>query len=351
MSKTYLVSIVSEQTLPNYLFIKEFQEQVDKFIFITTREMEAKDKVEAILSTAKIRKDNRIKITVEENALYKAKEKLNRALPNISTQDSFLINLTGGTKMMSIAVYEYFKRFPNSRFFYVPIGKNVYREIFENQQAKETSFKYKISVREYLSIYGISYESLPLLFTEDQVEDLFRDVHSTQYDLEHFPKGKVKKYGIKDFQSKQVHTKWFEEFLYYRIKGVLNLIDDNIKTGLRLKGKNLNTQMFRNDNEIDIFFIYDNNPFLVEAKFSIGREKINIATLNNYLFKLVGVNRRFGLNIRSIVMTLSDLDTLGENAKQALEYKTRLLKVAYPFGRRDIVNKETFKHKLLKFVK
>ncbi len=28
------VSIVSDQTIPNYLFIKEFQDKIDKFIFI-----------------------------------------------------------------------------------------------------------------------------------------------------------------------------------------------------------------------------------------------------------------------------------------------------------------------------
>jgi len=348
-----LVSIVSEQTLPNYLFIKELQNslEINKYIFISTEGMEKKDKTNTLCQTANIDKKHRTKILVDENALFLSKKKLSHL--NITNDDEIFVNLTGGTKMMSNATWQFFNNFRNVRFFYVPIGKNTYLEVFDEKPAIENQFNYQLSCQEYLNIYDIQYEKEKMLFTKEQVFDVYKDVKSTQFDLEKFPKSKLKKFNIDDYNIKQVHTKWYEEYLYYLIKEKLSLDDEKIEAGIKLfkKSENKENKFVPNDNEIDVFFLYNNNPFIVEAKFSIGgKEKINIEGLYNYLYKLAAINQRFGLKAKSTLITLATFENNGDNFKQNLEKRCRILNIHSPFDRQIIDNKQKFEEELKKFV-
>lgn len=145
MPRRIIVSIVSEQTLPNYLFIKQFQDKVDKFIFISTDEMEKRNKTKNIIETAGIKESRIDKILVDENALYKAVAQLDKL--NLFNDDSYYVNITGGTKLMAIAVWNYFKRFSHARFFYVPIGKNTYKEVFKDRDAVEKTLNMNLRLR------------------------------------------------------------------------------------------------------------------------------------------------------------------------------------------------------------
>ncbi|GAB4295117.1 MAG: DUF1887 family CARF protein [Marinilabiliales bacterium] len=343
-----IVSIVSDQTLPNYLFIKEHSGKIDKYIFISTKAMEENKKTKIICDTAGIDKKQRNKILVEEDALYQIKEKLNKL--SLKPDDNYLINLTGGTKLMSIAVKEYFKKFENTSYFYIPIGKNTYKQIYDDKKAVESDFNYQITVKEYLSIYGIEFEEQQICFTEHQVFDVFNEVKVRYYDLGKFPKSKLKKFNIQG--TKQTHTKWFEEYIYYKIKNSLNLKEDAIKTGIKLfdVNKNNGTDNKNNDNELDIFFIYKNNPYLVETKFSVGKGKINSSNLNVYLYKLAAVNKRFGLKAKAIIMTLGQLNTNSDSVVENLKHRCKILNINFPFFRNDIVDDVIFKEKLINFI-
>ncbi len=50
----------------------------------------------------------------------------------------FVVNLTGGTKIMSIAAYEYFKDF-SSKMIYVPIPKNEFITPFPKKSPGKTT--------------------------------------------------------------------------------------------------------------------------------------------------------------------------------------------------------------------
>jgi len=350
--KKYLISIVSQQTLPNYLLIKEFFDEIDTFFFISSSQMEEKGKTNDLVDTARIPKVKKREITIDENEFYLAHQRLDRV--NFPQDAEYLVNLTGGTKMMAIAVREYFEKFPHSRFFYVPMDKNIYKEIHNDRPASIKEFSYRVGVDEYLSIYGMKGESAKLFLTETQALEIYKDVRSARYDLENFPVKKLKKFVPYWEITDQLKTKWFEEYLYYRIKGILNLQERFIATGLKLYSKNQkqNEQLpdyaHQNDNEVDLFLMYDNKPYSVELKFSIGKENINIDTLNNALFKLSAVNRRFGLNIYSTIMTLSDLHSLDEQARWHLKRRCHILGLHYPLDRHDI--HERFPEKLSDFL-
>ncbi|NPA45636.1 MAG: DUF1887 family protein [Chlorobi bacterium] len=337
--KRCLVSVVSKQTLPNYLLIKELEESTDRFLFISSKKMEREKKTADLAVTAGIPKDKMLKVLIEEDQYFRAHERLDKL--HLPADTEYIVNLTGGTKLMAIAVREYFERFPNVRFFYVPLDKNTYKEIHDDRLADERPFTYRISVAEYLSIYGMRGEPSERLFNERQVLELYKDVRSTGYELERFPLKKLKKYIPPYKITKQMYTKWFEEYLYYRIKGILRLEDRFIATGLKLYSKlplapGENRSSHQNDNEVDIFFLYKNRPYIVENKFSLGKREVNIDALVHALFKMSGVNRRFGLNVYATLATLSDLDELTPDARRHLRHRCRILGLHYPIDRNDI---------------
>ncbi|MDK2908451.1 MAG: hypothetical protein PWR20_18 [Bacteroidales bacterium] len=347
-----LVSIISEQALPNYLFIKELEKEIDKYIFISTKEMEENKKTEKIFMTVGIDPNKKNKILVEEDTLADIIGRMSKL--KLDENDTFYINLTGGTKIMSIAVWNFFHRFNNKKYYYVPIGKNSYNEIFIDKPAQIHPFTYSLSCEEYLKIYGINFEQEKFLFDREKALILYERVKAKNFMQQNIPQLRVNDLGLKYTNQKtkeQIITKWFEEYLYYKIKEELKLEKNAIKKGIKLFNTNTAELVSQNDNEIDIFFMYKNNPYIVEAKFSLGNREINSTYLYNHLYKVASVNKRFGLRARSTLMTLADFTTRGQGFKESLEKRSYLLGTFIPFDRNDIINKDAFRNKLIQFCK
>lgn len=298
--------------------------------------MEQQSKTQLICEAAGIPQEQQVKTNISEDILDQSTENLDKL--NLSPDDQYLVNLTGGTKMMAIAVWRYFRQFPHVRNFYIPINKGVYHELFEKEPSKTAEFNYQISVAEYLKIYGIRFEHEKILFTEKDAFDIFKDVKAGRFDLEKFPKRRLRKLNMQD-TVKQTHTKWFEEYVYYLLKQELKLRDDQIVTGVKLFAINeekKQEQYYGNDNEVDVLFIYRNRPYLIECKFSIGRENINTHVLHEHIYKLAAINRRFGLSAQAAIFTLSDLSGLSNNARNGIERRLSIT------GVRKIIDQKYF---------
>jgi hypothetical protein len=345
----YLISIVSEQPVPNYLLIKELKD-IDKYIFISTTEMERREISKNIYTTAQIPKEKRTEIVASNESLSEIKKRLNKL--NLNSENEYYVNITGGTKIMSIAIWEYFRQFPFHKFYYFPINKNSFKEI-KNDKEIENTINYNLSVKEYLNLYGIDFIQDEIIFNNEQVMDIFKEVESTNFIIDDFPKNKLEELGISNYNYQNIHTKWFEEYIYYKIKKSLNIPDESIKTGIKIYflDSNRNANYLQNDNEIDVFFIYKNTPFIVEVKFSIGIKKINIQSIYNYLYKLSSINNYFGLRAKSVLMTLSTFENNGQNFIDNLRRKCQLLNVYFPFDRNKIISDDIFNNELKNFCK
>ncbi|NPA42475.1 MAG: DUF1887 family protein [Chlorobi bacterium] len=355
---TYIVSIVSQQTLPNYLFIKEHQSPGHRYVFISSQKMEEAKKTRDIVETAGMIKGQYVKTLIEEDEFYLARQKLDRL--HLPRDAEYLVNLTGGTKLMAMAVREYFKTggFTNARFFYIPVDKNHYKEIFDDRPAEVTPFTYRLSTREYLSIYGMEMDEDELVFSKWGVEQILNDVkrlnfpHHSHIGDTFIRSAMQNRVPVTD----QHKTKWFEEYLYYRVKETLKLKSDFISTGIKLRQRHTIAPPDKKagaldppDNEIDLFFMYENRPYVAEVKYSLPRKNVyKIKEIQNILFKLSAVNTRFGLNVYSTLMTLADLRTLSEEARWHLKNKCRILRLHYPFDRHDIL--ERFEARLNEFL-
>lgn len=329
--KKVLVSILSDHLVPNYLFIKEMRGQYNELLFIGTPYTESKEIATHLENVLEDKAENIKKIIVESDQYQKGLQSLeNTSLP---TDVQYIVNLTGGTKIMSLIVYDFFRKL-NSSFYYIPIGKNTYCNIEEENMH---ALQYRISLREYFTLYGLHYEC---------GNALLKDAETT---FQFFEKQKKRKFylsdEIKNSQKAEAATdkkyyagEWFEEYTYLRIKKELNLREQDIAMSLKIYREDSQN----NDNEIDVAFMYENALYIIECKVSMngyGKEKWQ--TIEDYLYKLAAISKDFGLIVRPYIFTLHKMEKLPDGSLKGLQKRMQIL------GIRNIIDgKQLSKQKI-----
>jgi len=346
-----LVSLVSDQTIPNVLFIKEMEkerEDVRMYLFVSTEKMENKGKTDSIIQGSHIEKSKIEKIEVIEDSIEDINSKLTKfAKEKLSDEDNLIVNLTGGTKIMSIGVYNFFKE-RASTIYYLSIGKNIYKQIFLSLKHREHKLNFRISLKDYLISYGIGIKSKDInktLKDKEYTESLFIEFLNNKIDMEII--GKLRKErNKKNVQLLDEKTKsfleeikfdtekedsinkkeinyltggWLEEYGYNLVRGHIQLDDDKI---------GLNVQILRDKtpNEFDVMFVNENILYVIECKTALKDDKKNL--LNDTLYKLSALNKNFGLDVRGYLFTL-DRNLRGPEGEIKKDYQNRsdLLKV------------------------
>ena len=350
MAEKLVILLVSEQTVPNVQFLKWFfknnRETVD-ILFISTEKMENKKKshdiIEAILlSETHIAKWN--KICVDENSLDDFENKVDSLLSEWN-HSAFAVNITGGTKIMSLSAYTYFQDKENCEIFYQPLNQPLQRLFPEHA---EFGISELLNLKEYMTAHGIVfsttnkcvkeydynknvYESVirdnrklisPLVEMQNNayLKNIFKRKNSLN--LKQVPDEKfttqdgklldknlvcdvVSKFGfdIENFSNAELRYitgGWFEEFVYQKIKNTFGLSDDKIALNVRI-------EKFNDKNELDVIYIKDNCLHVIECKsFVDGKEGYKV--LNDALYKLQAIMKsKFGLNAKSYLYTKSNI--------------------------------------------
>lgn len=376
MSRKVIVSIVSEQTIPNVLFIKE-KNFADKYYFISTKKMEEKNTTAHILDALDLKEGHDI-IEVIEDSLLDIDEKLVKEL-DIDDEDEVLVNITGGTKIMSLGVYNYFSRNGTAGIFYIPIGKNEIRQIFPIRKNKQTIINQRTNLLEYLKSYGVVVQQSSfdtkntLLKPKAQTQQLFNhfinENHSILFSnaeeirLNGYRGKKIRKsheaegpffnnamvfnrYGIQfedenlisSKETKYLTGEWFEEFIYPKIKEILNKKNDEIGMGVQLVKESA-------PNEYDIIFTHNNSLYVIECKTDIADNeegKINYL-FTNTLYKAATLKKEFGLWVNYYLFALNDFSML----KQEQKNRAKLLGIKL-VGLELISDEEKLKEFILK---
>jgi len=353
--KKICISLVSEQTIPNTLFIMENKADFDQYYFITTQKMESFSKSDSIIDACALSKNKTTKIMVVEDSLKDLFNKLSTI--KISEDDDCFINLTGGTKLMTLCVYKYF--FENhkdvSSFFYMPIGKNSIVKVHPFDPSKKYIFpmEYRLDLKRYLKAVGLKIDdnskfssTVADFQTANKIFNFYLD-NELNYEAVSTLRKLTKAHGdqphkinisgdrkivnlinlIGSFNNSQLTKKeaeyingcWFEEYIYYSIKTQLRLNDNSIATSLIIA-----------NNEFDVMFIVDNSLFVIECKTALKDSTSGKSIINETFYKAVALNKKFGLQTKSFVFTLdTGLRTLKgdfkENIQKRLdEYKIKL---------------------------
>lgn len=337
--KKVLVSLISDQTIPNILAIHHFKP--DGLLFITTEAMERKGKYKATMETLRMLgleypSEEVGKLVVKEDSILDCHRKLEEWMTGREDSE-FIVNFTCGTKIMSIAVYEYFKDY-GSRMIYIPIPKNEFISPFPKRTATHAEpLPLRLSVPQYLAAYGLKVTNLPKLvdykresadrkelsafivahyeqlkpflgFAGDRLRkhrddreydfstgfDEATDAERRLFSLMGIPyDGNMISKKLSRSEIGFLTGGWLEEYCFNKICAVPGI--DDAAIGLKLMNKQ------GGDNEFDVMFTSGNSLYFIECK-SLDQNDDKKA---DALYKIGALQKEFGLRVQSFLVTTS----------------------------------------------
>jgi len=310
-----LISILSDHIIPNYLYIKEMSGMFDDQIYITTEYAEKKEIGINLENTLGIKHNSTRRIVVS-NENYRAVLKKLRE-EDFSKEDSYCINQTGGTKAMSIALFYFFQDY-DSEFIYIPFGTNEY---FNFIQEEGIPIKYRLNLKEYFSLYGMTYEcDNSFVLNKDVPNRIFNQLEKRNF---YFTKDIIFAHQKATPEERRFWSgEWFEEYTYSRILDEYTEIgNDAIAKSVKVYRKG----SIVNDNEIDVAFVKDNNLYIIECKVSMhGFGSTDQETVEKYLYKIAAIMKDLGLKVNSYLFTLHKMNKFSQNTLKNID-KRRLI--------------------------
>ena len=348
MDKNIIIVLVSQQTIQNVLFIKEFvKSNDDHILLISTKGM--KEKEEWIKNSLNIQNKYH-SIIVDEYDNKDILEKLKEF--NIHEYKNKYINITGGTKLMSIETYDFFKSIENCHIYYITRG-NEYKKIFPIEEENTYNFKCSVSIKEYFKAYGFESKESGLSeidkeytygflekFLETDKYDIIKKLQDERNNNSVKKKGRlstVEVEGLNDFLSdiafplknegiiskKEIEYLtggWFEEYIYYTLKDASVVQDADILCGVSKKNG-------RSDNELDIVILKENQLHIIECKTYIcNKGKSSLPA--DAVYKLDSIQKELGLFAKPYIVTLNKAHEIDEpHKRRAGQYGIKILTI------------------------
>jgi hypothetical protein len=344
MPRTILVSLISDQAIPNVLFIKDHP-KADLYVFISTVQMEQKGVVKHIIKACKEEVGNHQTILIEEDSLIDFEKIINIELES-QDDDHYLVNITGGTKMMSLGAYNFFTKIGASDIYYLPIGKSHFRQIFPLKKNKIKEIQFRINLLDYLEANGVAVQ--PKAFSQKNY--LIRSKEQNEKIMEaflgelNFPIKKMAEYfrsnKLRDTKntfiteeilhemepiiqagfisgSSEKFTReetnyltgdWFEEYTYSLISDTLGKREEEIGKGVRV------TRGEKTSNEFDVMFTHENALYVIECKTDVADdEEGKLSQLfTNTLYKASTLKKDFGLFVKYYLFSVNDFSRLSQ---------------------------------------
>lgn len=343
MTSKTIVSIISEQTIPNYLFIKEMFLPGDTLMFISSKKM--KDKIHWIKEALGWKQCATVDIIFNKDG---DEEIFDAICGQVSTylndKEEYCVNLTGGTKYLALVLQNLFEKF-NSRFYYIPYPKN---QIISVTGSDERRILYRVTVSEYLKIYGESIKNPKTPIIESAYTQQFLSLFMNNLHPNHFEViNKLRAYRncktlvVSDIEHKEDNAKmprieglsaflndiqypnssdslqkydvqyltggWFEEFVFHYIKKYVN--PNDIQLGVNIKKTN---------NDLDVVFTLGNKLFVIECKTGVEKESM----LKEIVYKASALKSALlGLSAKSYIFALSEGDEKWETAASNMGIK------------------------------
>ncbi|TLD41750.1 MAG: DUF1887 domain-containing protein [Candidatus Jettenia ecosi] len=315
--KKILVSLISEQTIPNIIVAAYYKPDI--LWFISTERMERERKTECIESTLRLKgllsstKDIK-KIVVDQDSLTDCMNKIEGLIEEVSDEVEYRVNITGGNKVMALVAYEIFRDIGQKVLInYIPFGKNELVQIFPRERPlKICEIRERLNLEEYLCSYGFRIQnknSLERVMTNalqhkedsqwildnyEQLKGLMGFLYenlkgarnqkgyhlSATFDKEpasierellrnhgFVVKGKLITKDMKKDEIVYLTGGWFEEYVFNEVCDILqDKILDDAKIGVKIESPG------GTSNDLDIAFMKGNRFYYIECK-TLGNEK------------------------------------------------------------------------------
>jgi hypothetical protein len=296
--KSILVCIISAQLLPNYLYVVDKADQADKVMLITSKGFKNKANY-----ASRVFQGLRKEVSLLVLSDYGVEERWNQLIAEVraklSKENKYLVNLTGGTKYMAMAVQKAFEPF-TSDFFYIPLPKNYMLRFMQGAEGERELIRHRVGVKECLAVFGAEVQEdwEPLfsegvagkcmeLFQAGRLErTLFFNLERRQRDPVYNERGVAERFEryLDNLQRRRSYVDdllktevaylrggWFEEYVYYFIKK--HVKPDDIALNVKLDVPAVRGgEVIKN--ELDVCFTRNNRFFVIECKaFSGGGAK------------------------------------------------------------------------------
>lgn len=323
--KKILLSILSDHLIPNYITYKHLEAEVDEHLLISTKKTEDNGVLQNFVSLIQ-NKPHEVICLDDPNEYYQIYKLLQSK--NIPTQEKYIVNITGGTKITSLAIFDFFTSLPNVKIVYAPIDKPILLQIYPQKDVNE-AIKFTLSLEEYLRLYGYFInQSNTLYATPKKTKALFEQVAANNYNamsvqcIRQVIKAKSNKKQEETPEQIYYCGGWFEEYIYNTLKSKLNLRDDQIALNVRIrKDKNVGAPI----NECDVMYVKDNKLYVVECKSSIGTKSEFKIKMEGFLYKLASLVKEMGLRVNPILAAAALLEHNDAIVKRADILKIKLL--------------------------
>ncbi len=337
--KKILVSLISDHTIPNILAVQRFKP--DEMLFISTPAMEERRKTRHILNVlAGMGMDYQGRchtVSVMEDSILDCHRKLEGWITG-REDGEYVVNLTGGTKIMSIAAYEYFKDY-GARMIYIPFPKNEFITPFPKRHTQTEALTTRLKVADYLAAYGLSVINTRKLdgmreeahnraelsnwitLNYGKIKNLLvwfaRELHGKRDERQYlltgtFSEANSEESGLlkqMDFHMENgVVSKtlprseiqfltggWLEEYCFNEVSRFMGKGVDDLVMGIKVKNEK------GTDNEFDVMFTCGNALYTVECK-SLDQHDDPKAEA---LYKIGALNKDFGLKVKSFFVSTS----------------------------------------------
>jgi len=350
-----LVSLISDQPIPNLLFIQSVEQELDGYVFISTRQMEQKQRTHWLKKAADLPEERCRTIEVEAEKYYDILQLLAK---EFSGDERYIVNLTGGNKLMMLACYHFFLLNSANELFYLPIGENTFQNLRSNS-GRVVPVTSELTVWEYLTAYGIGFDA-----AESTLHDFIKAHNIMQL---HRNKGFRRNDVLQELRQQPDYNSemfyydggWFEEYIFYKLKDILRLSDDHIYLNVTFHPGDGSE---RNVNELDIVFVYNNELFIIEAKAQVSdcfdkmKQKYGFSVADNkrlgqILYKMASINKRLGIRTQSLLLTLSNLSQETDSFNTTFQDRLSTLGLQMPVDQTAFINEKTLSEKLIIWVK
>jgi len=325
-----LVSLISEQTLPNVLFIKQMGE-CDRYLFLSTPRMEEEGRSDWVIRACGLPAQACDVILVDpQDALLTMGE---LAELRLEGSDSYHVNLTGGTKMMALAAYAFFTRMKAEvTIYYLPINSNKIIRIFPDQEA--SALHTKVNLMEYLTAYGVQVLEQGFFHPRysGKAERVFRHVCGQKVAPELTGKILGANQNFDDPIDKAFYSGgWLEIWLHDQVKRLFSLDREEIDINLKLNKTGNPKDLF---NEYDLMYLRKNHLYVGECKYFPNGIR-NKKKVNEVLYKLGNLRSHMGLYARPFIL-IGTPEPVDENLKSKLRQHCNELNMKEPIYLEDL---------------
>ena len=325
-----LVSLIDENPIQNIQFIKEFINHIEKFIFISSNEMEYGEfnRTDAIINSLKLENSSIQRIIVKPQSISDIEKQLTKINNNIEIE--YIVNISGGSKLMTLTCLNYFREL-NSKIFFVPKSIDTYIQVSPYTSKSVIKFNNQITLREYIQSYGLITTEIQYASRKfKECKRLMQKVIETKGNKHKIPEIKNAHSMSRNIDKEFYSGGWFEEYTYHTIRDYFNLKQNQI--GYKVKIENRNT-----NNEYDVVFVLKEKLYLIECKAYFGRYEIK-KKIESALYKLAALDDDFGIQSQSVFITTFDLKGYSEVENETLLNRAKDVNVKL-LQLRDLMNK------------